>query len=179
MRGSERVSTSVPPRSQDPTSGGNSSLPRGLYAALFLGMKLINFDRSIGSMHAATWDLEPCRERGVPKSFFPVIFPLSHLHHEDSLYRLLLVAWETAVLFIYYSRLLLSSTMATNPAVIPKPDDYNEPFGAYNGRRLVIAASVGVGLSTIWVALRIWTRRYVTQALGTDDYLMAAAWVWF
>lgn len=67
--------------------------------------------------------------------------------------------------------------MATKPAVIPKPDDYNEPFGAYNARRLIIAASVGVGLSTIWVALRIWTRRYVTQALGTDDYLMAAAWV--
>lgn len=67
--------------------------------------------------------------------------------------------------------------MATNPTAMQKPAGYDEPPGAYIGNRLVIAASVCMGLSTIWVGLRIWTRRYVTQALGPDDYLIGAAWV--
>jgi hypothetical protein len=67
--------------------------------------------------------------------------------------------------------------MATKPVVGVKPDDYNEPFGAYNGWQLVVAASVCMGFSTIAVLLRIWTRRYVIGALGLDDWLCFAAWV--
>lgn len=67
--------------------------------------------------------------------------------------------------------------MTTNPTAGIKPDDYNEPFGAYIGYRLVTAASICMGLSTVFVGLRILTRRYVTQMVGADDYLVGVAWV--
>ncbi|KAK2745164.1 hypothetical protein FQN55_006288 [Onygenales sp. PD_40] len=67
--------------------------------------------------------------------------------------------------------------MATNPTMGTKPPDYDEPFGAYIGHRLVTTASVCMAISTIFVGLRIWTRRYVTQILGADDYLIGTAWV--
>ncbi|PGH02239.1 hypothetical protein AJ79_07688 [Helicocarpus griseus UAMH5409] len=67
--------------------------------------------------------------------------------------------------------------MATNPVMGTKPIDYNEPYGAYVGDRLVITASVCMALSSIWVGLRMWTRRYVTQMFGVDDYLVGVAWI--
>lgn len=69
--------------------------------------------------------------------------------------------------------------MATKPVAGVKPVDYNQPFGDHDGYRLVIAASICMGLSTLFVGLRLWTRRYVTQMFGADDYLIGLAWVRF
>jgi hypothetical protein len=69
--------------------------------------------------------------------------------------------------------------MATNPVAGVKPVNYTDPEGAYNGWKLVVTASVCMGFSTVALALRLCTRRYVTRAFGLDDYLVFLAWVRF
>lgn len=67
--------------------------------------------------------------------------------------------------------------METSPLAVLKPKDYDEPFGAHKGWKLVVTASVTLGLSTLFLFLRLWTRQRITKAVGVDDYLIVVAWV--
>ncbi|KAK0109957.1 hypothetical protein ONS95_002624 [Cadophora gregata] len=67
--------------------------------------------------------------------------------------------------------------LSTKPKAGSKPEDYNEPFGAYIGWQLVVTASAGMVFSTTWTVLRLWTRQHISRALGPDDFLILAAWI--
>lgn len=67
--------------------------------------------------------------------------------------------------------------MATKPVAGVKPADYDEPYGAYNGWQLVVAASVCMGFSTTAIIIRLWVRKHIVNAIGLDDYLCFGAWV--
>jgi hypothetical protein len=47
----------------------------------------------------------------------------------------------------------------------------------YIGYQLVIAAIVSAGLSTLFLLLRLYTRKLIVKSLGWDDFWIVSAWV--
>lgn len=69
--------------------------------------------------------------------------------------------------------------MATIPKAGVRPPGFVEDpnHQEYTGYKLVIVASVCLGLSTVFVSMRLFVRLFIRTFFGLDDWLIVFAWV--
>lgn len=69
--------------------------------------------------------------------------------------------------------------MSSEGTVAQAPPGYtiNLVNPEYIGHQLIVCAVITAGLSGIFLVLRLYTRKFLAQGLGWDDFCIVCAWV--